>query len=526
MYVVLWIAWVAAVSSYLAGPVMDPDLWWHITSGRWILAHHAVPHVDYWNRFAAGTPWRAYSWSNEILFALTDRYFGDRGLMLLQKLVCAGIVAIYAVVLSKMARDWFLGTLLGSFAAIACFNHYTLRPQSFVWIYLAVLVLLAQRIETEGLTRRLKLQLAGLMCLWANTHLTAALGIAVLGAWLVEFARGETERISPKNWRMIKALGWAFLGTLFTPYFGTEWLTFFAKTGHPLHYTLIAEFQPATILMYSTGFLVIPLVVLGIFVLHRPRALEGGKYALVAIFAVGGLAVIKFLPLSVFLACAAIAEIWRRIESDRSVIGELAGAVEYYRGLLAKVPREGLSFVLLALAFVYSFDDYAKPLHGGVVPVEAVDFIKEHDLPDPLLNDFGSGGYLMYRFSDEAGAPLRLVSIDGRTNVNPPEVWDRFRDAFEGKVEWEDYITYVKPGTILWKRQSPFFPLLIQSNEWCGVFLSGDDELGHAVFIRASQWEGLRTKLASFDCPGPLDWSSAPGNLSKERRDKREGAAT
>ena len=27
-------------------PVTDPDFWWHITTGNWILDHHTVPHQD------------------------------------------------------------------------------------------------------------------------------------------------------------------------------------------------------------------------------------------------------------------------------------------------------------------------------------------------------------------------------------------------------------------------------------------------------------------------------------------------
>lgn len=29
-----------------AACVTDPDIWWHLRTGEWILAHHAVPQAD------------------------------------------------------------------------------------------------------------------------------------------------------------------------------------------------------------------------------------------------------------------------------------------------------------------------------------------------------------------------------------------------------------------------------------------------------------------------------------------------
>ena len=72
MRIVLWLSALIAVGLYIAGPLVDPDLWWHITAGRWMIAHGEVPTVDYWNMFGVGKPWRAYSWSVEVIFAAVE----------------------------------------------------------------------------------------------------------------------------------------------------------------------------------------------------------------------------------------------------------------------------------------------------------------------------------------------------------------------------------------------------------------------------------------------------------------------
>ena len=38
-------AFVAVLAAGI-GLMNDPDIYWHIVVGRWILAHHAVPHAD------------------------------------------------------------------------------------------------------------------------------------------------------------------------------------------------------------------------------------------------------------------------------------------------------------------------------------------------------------------------------------------------------------------------------------------------------------------------------------------------
>ncbi|MCB0360829.1 MAG: hypothetical protein KDD44_14370, partial [Bdellovibrionales bacterium] len=87
----LAIAFICCFTCYLVSPLIDPDLWWHLTVGRWILAHQSLPIVDNWNRFALGHSWVAYSWSVEVLYAMAYRFAAEQGLVIL-KLLSVGAV--------------------------------------------------------------------------------------------------------------------------------------------------------------------------------------------------------------------------------------------------------------------------------------------------------------------------------------------------------------------------------------------------------------------------------------------------
>ncbi len=473
MRIILFLSLCVLIGVYIGGPIVDPDLWWHITAGRWMLAHGEIPTIDYWSEFGAGRPWRAYSWSSEILFALVDQHAGIHGLLVLQILTGIGIAVALAVSCSRIADDWFMGTLLGLFATLATFNHFTLRPQSFIWILFGVLLWVGDEIDREGPSRNRLLAVFGLFALWANTHLSAILGLAAVASWLWRRGQGST-----LLWVMVIAL----LGTVTTPYVGGEWLTFFSKVDHPLQHRSITEFQPAQLASYSTAYLLLALALLGFFLHEQPRRVTPGRALGAVAFIGAGVAVVKFLPMAVIYLAAVIARLWR--DGERS-FGDLGEAFERLRAGFAWMPRQGVSFLCLSLAVVLGANLWAKPIARSMVPVDAMNFIQEHALPLPLLHSFGDGGYVMYRYSDAQGNPGYRVPIDGRTNVTPAPILKLHDLLLKGAVNWRELFDIVLPKTVLWRRGGVLNTLLFETGEWCLVYVTpGSSGNRHTVFVR------------------------------------------
>lgn len=491
MKIALWFCVALAVGIYISGPIVDPDLWWHITAGKWMLAHGAIPHQDYWNHFGQGQFWRAYSWAPELLFAWVDGRFGIHGLVALK--LAFGVLLSFSLmyVLGRLSQDWFFGALLGIWATTASFNHFTLRPQVLVWVYFAALILVADRIQREGPKLRSLLQLMLFMALWANTHLTAAIGLFAVLCW--SFRRDA--------WRYsLVAGGVAFLGSLLTPYLGGEWLTLIAKSGHPFQLRAIAEFQPATLMQYSTGFLVILAALLLFFLHHSPRSVPFSRLFLALTLSAAGLAVVKFLPFATIALAAALASLWRAEAGSSQRLGNLAEAINRFRALVARTPHEGLGFLFICIAIVYGVSTWRQPINREVVPVDALDFMIGENLPHPILNDFGRGGYVMYRYSDAQGNLEHPVVIDGRTNVNPKDVFEKYLVAEQGGRKWRDYIELFKPQTILWPNGSPFVTLLLAGQDYCQVFQSGKDDSGYSVFVAHDVWLERQGNLTATNC--------------------------
>jgi hypothetical protein len=491
---ILWLILVFTIAAYICGPIVDPDLWWHITVGRWIVSNVTVPTTDHWTMFSYGQPWRAYSWSFEVVVALLDRYFGAHGLFYFKLFLAIVFCFSLSFICSKLTNDWFFGLLIGLFGALATYNHFTLRPQLLVWVIFAYLLYVCEKIRNQGFTTKEGIKIFLLMCLWANLHITTAIGLAALVFWLWQPGQQKS---------LLMALGVGFLGTLLTPYLGGEWLTFFSKTSHPLDFSMIAEFQAATIMQYSTSFFIILAFLLVIFFVYAPKLIVPSQLLLCAGLSFAGLAFVKFLPFAEITCVLVLASTWGKANADNKKFGNIGESISRLYTVIDKIPREGLSFVFICWSIVLLRSTWLTPMSEEVIPVQAFNYFQEKNLPVPVLIGFGQGGYQMYRFSDLTGelpSEKHRVSIDGRTNLISADLWQKHKSSLQGNLNWKDYITLVKPETIIWKNESPFVSLLEASKEWCLLFRSGNNESGYSVYVKQGYYVENRAAFGDVIC--------------------------
>ncbi len=482
-------------------PIADPDLWWHITVGRWIIAHREVPVVDYWNLFGVGQPWRAYSWSNEIVYAWVEQLWGDKGLSIAR--LCLGLLFVGSMqyVCGRLAGSHCIGALLGAFTALACMGHFSLRPQTVTWILFAYLLLVADKSCRGGVGRAVMVVAAVIGCIWANTHLSAILGVVgvLLWGWNCPGPNSSLRRA-------IVLVVCFVIGSVMSPYLGGEWLTLFEKSSHAFRFSAIDEFRPAHIRQYSSGFVVILIALLLTLCFSVKRIPSFSRIVLAVLMLFLGLAVVKFLPFAVIVLSALVAVWWRdnagSEENAHSANKLVAGLVLLERFIGSRQPATlgALGFFFACIAWVSIVKAIQHPVDYSVIPASSVDFIQDKGLEHPILNEFGDGGYLMYRFSSPQGEPQHLVSLDGRTNVNSPELWRGYEDAVRGGEGWDAYIRAVNPKTIIWRQNSALASILLVSPEWCRVFRGGSSLDGHSVFVSREQFDKRKGELQSEDC--------------------------
>jgi hypothetical protein len=194
----------------------DPDVYVHVAVGRWIIAHHAVPHYDLFSYSMRGAPWVLHEWLAEVVMALLHDWLGWAGLVLMAAFCFAAAAALLQRALMN-----YLGpahALIGTaMAAGLCFTHLLARPHAFslplmvAWV--AMLVAAAARRRSPPLIGCL------LMALWANLHSGYIIGLMIAALFAAEAvfdAPGRRTAIrAARDWAIFGVL--AVLASLATP---------------------------------------------------------------------------------------------------------------------------------------------------------------------------------------------------------------------------------------------------------------------------------------------------------------------
>ena len=95
-----------------ARPAADPDLWWHLRTGQWIVETGHVPHSDPFSFTRAGHAWVSHEWLSEVVFYELWKHAGAAALIVFSAIITtAGFMLLY------------LRCLLWSKEALGCRSH-------------------------------------------------------------------------------------------------------------------------------------------------------------------------------------------------------------------------------------------------------------------------------------------------------------------------------------------------------------------------------------------------------------------
>ena len=157
----------------------DPDVWWHMVLGSWILNHGHIPQTEMLSYTVNGTALAPHEWLSGVLFA----WLNSIGGLFLLALVTGAVswIGLIAVALHGRIRGAGPVTIAVGLAlsAKAAQPVLGIRPQVFTFAFLAITLLLVERHMRRG--GRAIWALPPLFVLWANLHGGFVAGIAFMG---------------------------------------------------------------------------------------------------------------------------------------------------------------------------------------------------------------------------------------------------------------------------------------------------------------------------------------------------------
>lgn len=185
--VVVWSIVALATVGVIAHRVTPDDQWWHIATGRLILARGSIPDTDPFSFTFFGERWVNWEWLFGVIAAVAWDAGGLWGLYALRVLttgMCVAATALHMLRNTPRAARSFGLFVLSSL--LLCIQYRTGdRPHTIGFVMLAVTFLCARSwLETGSWSRTLTL--FGLFLIWANTHPSFAYGLLVLGCLAID----------------------------------------------------------------------------------------------------------------------------------------------------------------------------------------------------------------------------------------------------------------------------------------------------------------------------------------------------
>ena len=164
--------------------IYEPDIWWQIATGNWILENGQVPTTDIFSYTYAGDPWINVKWGSEVIMALIAENAGVEFLPLLQAVVTL-LMGFFLYKTSQLfasksfSKETFV-TAFGVMGVLFLFLiNYRLngRPEMFSHLFTAILLYLLAKFYQSNSS--FIFWMIPLQIVWTNMHEAYGVGMVV-----------------------------------------------------------------------------------------------------------------------------------------------------------------------------------------------------------------------------------------------------------------------------------------------------------------------------------------------------------
>ncbi len=485
-----------ALSAASLRQAWDPDMWWHLATGRYIVERHVIPREDIFSYTAAGRRWFAHEWLTDVLMYLLYRAGGTPALIVGASLVVtATFMLVYHSARSGGAGARGTSPYVAVFtvlvAAFASAITWGARPQLLNALFLALFHAILLRSRTPDLQARIcNLQrgilwpLPVLTALWANLHSGFYLGLVVTGvvlsgdalSYLLTSANERVKHyptpVALRNLALTLVL--CVFAALVNPN-GYHMLLYpFGTLGSGAMQSYIQEWASPD--FHRREYWLFALLLLGgslaLALARREDApVSPPLSGLFLFFSFGfaGLVSVRHIPLFAVVAAPTV---------GRALEGLLHLR---FRGEGGGLPLLNWALLLVMIAGVgWRLSDVLvkeQQVERTSYPVDALEFIREHGLAEKrVYNSYNWGGYLIWH-------GLR-VFIDGRADVYGDAFIHEYMLAYWLQGDWRVPLEHYDVDYILIESELPLARLLEERDDWVRVY---QDRLA-VIFVRSALW--------------------------------------
>ena len=405
--------------------IASPDIGFHLSSARWMIEHRAWPAGDAFTFTVTGHPYVDLQWLFQLVLYGANHLGGVAAMIGLKIAVTLAFWGLLVVRARRAAGalPWSVPLML---ILVALGDYFEERPHVFSWVYGSLILLILEEFARGN--RRWLPALPLIMLFWVNTHQLFVLGLVLIGVYAVwELRKGAA---ADRGLLLFAVASGA--ACFANPYH---------LQGALLPVTLFGEIQSGHVFTGATA---------GITELQPPFS--------TSLYFLAGRFVLFQPPLYwhfyTLLAIAGLVGAWRRARVPELVLWALFAYVfsmahkNFGYFVMATFPLAAagvdralfwlrrprallwapaaLVVVLVPLTVsgrLYQLGWGDVRIHAGYssrfLPVEASEFLRDHQIEGNVLTTFGGGAYVHW----VSRLPVSIYSLE---EVLGPEFYDEY----------------------------------------------------------------------------------------------------
>lgn len=457
--------------------ISDPDIFWHIKTGEYILKTHVIPKVDVFSWWGVGKNlvWVAHEWLADIFLFLGYKYVGWWGLDILTFLTF-GLLLFLSVYYLKIRLDKVpdlnekkrgIALIFGSLMLFLLWMLFlAVRPQLFSFVLIVICAIMFEKNKV-----------------WWTIPIIF-LGINLHGGfWPIYFAVAAFYLIPRKKFLpllLIVLFSFLTVNTYYT------FLYPFLGLGDTAMRNNIMEWMPAY--LFTTGVAMMGSLFILIMILVPKKKIPLWSLLMIVIGTIQGIRSIRFmlfLPLLILPVFFSYID-YERIETITKSITNSSAIKNYERwkiktfkldndkpgGIVALDNSFMLGINISVMTVVVLASVFSVFLNSGTsseqllspdLPINATEYIQQHpETQHNLLNEYGSGGYLIFKdiktFVDGRSDPFT-------TSFNPRygTLDDYFGALYNFSSSPKEFLKKYDIKYILWTRESQLYQYVIDN---------------------------------------------------------------
>jgi hypothetical protein len=442
----------------------DPDLWWHLRTGQWIVETGQIPHSDPFSFTRAGHAWVSHEWLSEVVFYQLWKHGGAVALIVFSAVITtAGFMLLYLRCLHHGRKEYWAvaATAFGALASAPCWG---VRPQMFTFTLASLLLWL---IEAGEQRPRFLLWIPPLFLLWLNLHGGFALGPALLLAYgvglLTEVATGKTpwQKARPILLRVILLLLVCLALVPLNPSGMQLYRYPFDTLRSPGMRSFIVEwFSPDFHQSLYQPFLLLWLLLLTLLACPRSRP-KGRVIVPLILTAFAALDAVRHIPIFVLVAVPVIVAALPVASMSMAIAPKRPGA-RFRPVFVATVMVLMAGFVLVKWI---TLAHHQNAREAEQFPQSAIAFLQDTNQPRRVFVYYDWGGYAIWKLY-----PEYRVFVDGRADLYGDDLLGQFTTVLQLHTGWKDVLNRWQVEAVLVPPSCAVAQALLLDPDWHAAY--------------------------------------------------------